>query len=58
MMYKVVEISNLSRSICSNKPNDPITRTLEPYLKPIAEAYLEICTLQHREFFGLRDFYR
>jgi len=57
-MCKAIGISNLSRSICSNKPNDPITRTLEPYLKPIAEAYLEICTLQRREFFGLRDFYR
>ena len=39
-------------------PNDPITRTLEPYLKPIADAYLEICDQQSREFFGLRDFYR
>lgn len=44
--------------ICSNKENDPIRSELEPYFEPLARAYINICELQSREFYGLRDFYR
>ena len=44
--------------ICSNDEDDPIRRRLEPYFRPFAKAYRNICKKQDREFFGLRDFYR
>ena len=47
--------------ICSNKTNDPVKERLEPYFKPLAAAYKQICFVQEekkRAFFGLRDFYR
>ena len=44
--------------ICSNKVDDPVKSKLEQYFNPLAKAYLTICNLQRREFFGLRDFYR
>ena len=31
---------------------------LEPFFKPLAEAYYNICEKQLKQFFGLRDFYR
>ena len=49
------------RDICSNRDNDPVKERLEPYFKPLAAAYKEICEEQEkkkRAFFGLRDFYR
>ena len=47
-----------ARGICSNRNDDPIVGFLEKYFSPFAKAYKEICKLQKREFFGLRDFYR
>ena len=47
-----------ARGICSNVSNDPVRNELEPYFSQLAMAYLKICELQKREFFGLRDFYR
>ena len=44
--------------ICSNKKDDPVRRKLEPFFEPLAKAYKRICSIQEREFFGLRDFYR
>jgi hypothetical protein len=44
--------------ICSNKKNDPIRSKLDSYFEPLARAYMNICRLQSREFYGLRDFYR
>ena len=49
------------RGICSNKTRDPVKERLDPYFKPLAAAYKEICFEQEkkkRAFFGLRDFYR
>ncbi len=49
------------RGICSNQTNDPVKERLEPYFKPLAAAYKQICFEQEkkkRAFFGLRDFYR
>ena len=48
-----------ANGICSNEPDDPIKRTLQPYIGPLSEAYMEIIHQQEeKEFFGLRDFYR
>ena len=47
-----------ARGICSNEVKDPVRNELEPYFCQLARAYLGICKLQKREFFGLRDFYR
>ncbi len=47
-----------AKGICSNKENDPIRSKLEPFFEPLAKAYKNICGLQKREFYGLRDFYR
>ena len=52
------ELVMSARGICSNKKRDPIRGKLESYFEPFAKAYLRICKLQQREFFGLRDFYR
>ncbi len=52
------ELVMSARGICSNKENDPIRGKLESFFVPFAKAYLRICKLQQREFFGLRDFYR
>ena len=49
------------RGICSNRTNDPVKDRLEPYFKPLAAAYKEICETQEKDkraFFGLIDFYR
>ena len=54
----VHELVYSAKGICSNSALDPVRNELEPYFLPLAEAYLEICKLQKREFFGLRDFYR
>lgn len=54
----VSELEFSAKGICSNKVNDPVRGRLEPYFRPLAEAYIEICEKQSREFFGLRDFYR
>ena len=47
-----------AKGICSNKENDPIRRKLELFFQPLVRAYINICGLQQREFYGLRDFYR
>jgi len=52
------ELQLSARGICSNQEDDPVKRRLEVYFEPLAEAYIEICKKQEREFFGLRDFYR
>ena len=52
------ELELSARGICSNKENDPVRERLEEYFQPLARSYLEICKKQHRQFFGLRDFYR
>ena len=48
----------LCSGICSNNEDDPVRDKLDVYLNPLSKAYKEICNLQTREFFGLRDFYR
>lgn len=53
-----VELELSARGICSNKENDPVRERLEEYFQPLAKSYIEICKKQHRQFFGLRDFYR
>ena len=53
---KELELS--ARGICSNKENDPVRERLEEFFHPLAKSYIEICQKQHRQFFGLRDFYR
>ena len=53
---KELEFSALG--ICGNEDNDQIKNQLEPYFKPLAQAYEIISDKQKREFFGLRDFYR
>ena len=47
-----------AKGICSNKENDPVRNKLEDFFEPLARAYINICTQQQREFYGLRDFYR
>jgi len=47
-----------AREICSNEDKDPVRIRMEQYFNPLAHAYLSICKMQKREFFGLRDFYR
>lgn len=53
-----LELELSARGICSNKKDDPVRERLEEYFKPLAKSYLNICNKQHRQFFGLRDFYR
>ena len=52
------ELEFSARGICGKEDNDQIRKKLQPYFRPLAEAYQEICEKQEREFFGLRDFYR
>ena len=52
------ELEFSAEGICSNKVDDPVKARLKLYFKPLSEAYMKICKNQHREFFGLRDFYR
>ena len=54
----VHELELSARGICSYVEKDLIKERLEGYFRPLAEAYVEICKKQKREFFGLRDFYR
>ena len=53
----VDELVLSAKGICSNQHDDSVKKLL-PYFSPFSEAYKEICDLQKREFFGLRDFYR
>lgn len=47
------------RGICSVEDSDKYRDHLEDYFKPLTASYIEICERQqHKEFFGLRDFYR
>ena len=52
------ELEFSARGICGKEDNDQIKNKLDPYFKPLAQAYEAICKKQRREFFGLRDFYR
>ena len=52
------ELEFSARGICGKEDNDRIKNKLDPYFKPLAQAYEDICKKQKREFFGLRDFYR
>ena len=52
------ELEYSAEGICSNEEDDPVKVRLKQYFKPLSEAYMEICEVQEREFFGLRDFYR
>lgn len=62
----VDELVFSAKGICSNKRptksgdilDDPVKQMLEPFFRPLAKAYLEICAKQQSPFFGLRDFYR
>lgn len=54
----IEELELSARGICGKEANDQIKSKLEPYFRPLAEAYKAICDQQKREFFGLRDFYR
>ena len=54
----VDELELSARGICGKEDNDQIRIALQPYFKPLAEAYQEISKKQEKEFFGLRDFYR
>lgn len=38
--------------------NEEVRKKLGAYFQPLAKTYYNICTLQTRQFFGLRDFYR
>ena len=53
------ELILTARGICSDteKGGNKISSLLEPLFRPLAGAYMEICSKQRIEFFGLRDFY-
>ena len=53
------ELVLTARGICRDieRGENKITSLLKPLLRPLAEAYMEICRKQQTEFFGLRDFY-
>ena len=38
--------------------DDQVKKWLDRFFSPLAEAYIEICNTQKRQFYGLRDFYR
>ena len=38
--------------------DDQVKERLDRFFSPLAEAYIEICDGQKRQFYGLRDFYR
>ena len=48
---------SIFRGICSN--DDTVKRLMKPLIEPMANSYLKIFkqASNHREFFGLRDFY-
>lgn len=52
------ELENSAIGICSNTLNDPVLQRLRPLLRPLSEAYQEVCKKLKKDFFGLRDFYR
>ena len=54
----IKELEFSAGGICGKEDNVQIKNKLEPYFKPLAQAYEVICKKQKREFFGLRDFYR
>ena len=56
----IQELVMSASGICSNKEDDPwpVKDILEQHFSDLAESYMEICAVQEREFFGLRDFYR
>ena len=54
----IQELEFSAEGICGRDEDDQIKNKLDPYFKPLAEAYKAICGKQKREFFGLRDFYR
>ena len=53
----IKELEFSAGGICGKEDNAQIKNKLEPYFKPLAQAYEVICNKQKREFFGLRDFY-
>ena len=54
----IKELEFSAGGICGKEDHIQIKNKLEPYFKPLAQAYEHICEKQKREFFGLRDFYR
>ena len=54
----IKELEFSAGGICGKEDYDRIENQLEPYFKPLAQAYEVICYKQKREYFGLRDFYR
>ena len=54
----IKELEFSAQGICGKGANNSVKANLEPFFKPLAEAYEAICEKQEREFFGLRDFYR
>lgn len=54
----ISELIESAKGICNY--NDHIYKSINPFIKEIAEAYLDLCEQakrHRREFFGLRDFY-
>ena len=51
----VRELVISAEGICQNST---LKERLSAYFTVLAEAYLNICNKQTRQFFGLRDFYR
>ena len=52
------ELELSARGICSFEEDDQVNEILKPYFKQLASAYKEVCRIQTKDFFGLRDFYR
>ena len=52
------ELESSAKGICSNISDDPVLQRLSPLLRPLSEAYQEVCNELKKDFFGLRDFYR
>ena len=46
------------RDICTDVENNVVKERLNRFFTPLAEAYIDICKIQERQFYGLRDFYR
>nr|XP_055971345.1 E3 ubiquitin-protein ligase RNF213 [Sorex fumeus] len=49
------ELVDSARGICSSEPL--VQARIQGYFGPFARAYEQVCRLQDREFFGLRDYY-
>ncbi|XP_043925567.1 E3 ubiquitin-protein ligase RNF213 [Protopterus annectens] len=49
------ELIKSAKGICSS--DKVVLKKVESFFPPFADAYLEICTKQTKEFFGLRDYY-